>query len=198
MASARRMSPVAAVRWSSVIPVSCVAAVAGRLVEPGQGTRFPARAVPYVEQHVAEWLRRHTPTSVVASAARGADLIALTRARELGIRCRIVLPFGIDEFRRTSVGPDPSWIRRFNRAIADAAARSDVVIDTSGEKPDRAYRVVTERILQEAGHLAGGGPVRALIVWDGRESGTDDHTAYFRELARASGFVVAEIRTDRP
>jgi hypothetical protein len=177
--------------------MSCVAALAGRLVDcDGPEVHFPPRAVPYVEQRVEEWLRRHTPNVVVASAARGADLIGLTRARELGIRCRIVLPFPVEEFRHTSVGPRIDWMRRFDVAIADAAARSDIVIIQSDARRRGAYRTVTERILQEARDLAGRGAVLALLVWDGRKRGAEDHTEYFRELALASGCAVEEIRTD--
>jgi hypothetical protein len=39
----------------------------------------------------------------VRAAANGADLVALRVARQLGIRCRVVLPFSANRFRRVSV-----------------------------------------------------------------------------------------------
>jgi hypothetical protein len=181
--------------------MTLVAAVAGRLVEPDRAAaRFPASAVPRVAAAVHQLLEQYKPVALVASAARGADLLALTGARELGIRCRVVLPFGIGKFRRLSVGDDPDWTRRFDAAIQDAASRSDLVILTPAPTHRAAYMTATERILIEARDLAADGSadanVLALVVWDGRESGPNDHTAAFRSLALTSGCIVEEVLTN--
>ncbi len=179
--------------------MTMVAAVAGRLADPDPAAHFPESAVPRVSAAVRQLLERYKPEALVASAARGADLLALTNARELGIRCRVVLPFSVDEFRRTSVGNDPQWTHSFDAAIIDAAARSDLVILTPEPTHTAAYRAATARVLIEARNLSpdqsSDATVLALVVWDGHQSGPTDNTAYFRSLALSAGCVIEEVRT---
>ena len=76
-------------------PVSAVAALAGRRIDApdAKEARFPPANVARVRERIAAALREHDVVALVASAACGADLIALDEAAKLGIRRRIVLPF---------------------------------------------------------------------------------------------------------
>ena len=75
--------------------MSSIIALAGRRIDtPGTNPpRFPLDSVPLVRARIAELLRVERAAAVVASAACGADLIALEEAERIGIRRRIVLPF---------------------------------------------------------------------------------------------------------
>jgi hypothetical protein len=182
--------------------MTLVAAVAGRLLGPdGVGTRFPRRAVARVDADLERLFQRDKPFALIASAARGADLLALKNARLLGIRCRIVLPFAVEHFRRTSVGEHPEWARLFDGAIADAESRSDLVIIGPPPEGASAYVAVSERILAEAHALAAravDGKVLAVVIWDGHRKGPSDQSAHFRDRAVESGCIVEDVLTSSP
>jgi len=82
-----------------------IAVAAGRRIDsPGAiPSRFPVWAIPRVEAELRLVLRDRAVTTVVSSAACGADILVLEAAAELTIRTRIVLPFSRERFRHTSV-----------------------------------------------------------------------------------------------
>ncbi len=132
--------------------------------------------------------------ALVCSAARGADLIALEMAGRMGIRRRIVLPFGVEKFRKTSVEkPLTAWNDLYQQVIDDAARRNDLVIV---ESAGSSYKDANARILDEAAALADGGRPTAIVVWEGHARDEADMTAGFKRSAESRGFDVKEIRVE--
>src|SRR5512132_2440642 len=98
-----------------------IIAVAGRRIdaEGASPARFPLKNVALVRQRLEEVFSRETATAVVSSGACGADLVALTAAGARGMRRRMVLPFGRDEFRTSSVIDRPGdWGPVYDRLLA--------------------------------------------------------------------------------
>jgi hypothetical protein len=186
-----------------------IAALAGRRIDAADAKepRFPLANVARVRADIAAALRAHQLTALVASAACGADLIALDEAEKLGIRRRIVLPFPVEEFRATSVIDRPGdWGDLYDRLVRAAAADGDlVVIDPVGGDPDAAYAAATEAILEQAQELAQqlaeargidhGVDLLAITVWEGQPRSGNDLTDAFRRLAQEVGFKSAQVLT---
>src|SRR5687768_3128608 len=82
-----------------------VVAIAGRRIDaPGEKEpRFPERDAATVREGVKRLLKEQKVDTVVASAACGADIVALEAALELGLELRVILPFEPARFRETSV-----------------------------------------------------------------------------------------------
>jgi len=173
-----------------------IAAYAGRRIDAADTTaeRFPLNAVPAVRARVADALRRLGVEVVVGAAACGADLVVLEAASELGIRRRIVLPLAVDAFRKRSVADRPGdWGPVYDRIVAQAAAEGDLcVLDLDGRE---AFIRGNDAILEEALALgrAAGGPVRALVVWDGPLRERTDYTANFARIARRRQLELTEV-----
>ena len=166
-----------------------VVAVAGRRVDAADAAvaRFPLHNCDRVGEAIASVLAEHSASTVVSSAACGADLLALEAARARGIRRRVILPFAVDRFRTTSVVDRPGdWGPLFDGLVADAAAERDLVI-LGNEEGDGAYARANIAILDAA--------KCALIVWDGASRGQEDLTEQFRTEAVSRGWRVEEIVT---
>ena len=177
-----------------------VIALAGRRIDaPDAGTpRFPLASVPLVRDRLAALFEREAATALVASAACGADLVALTVAGARGMRRRVVLPFGRERFRATSVTDRPGdWGPVYDGILSELdPAGAVVTLPGSGEGAE-AYRAANEAILGEAAAMArqSGAGVLAVLVWEGAPRGGDDLTAAFGEEARARGLRVVEVTT---
>jgi hypothetical protein len=176
-----------------------VVVVAGRRIDAPDAAvrRFPLHNRDRIQQAIASVLRWEPVSALIASAACGADLLALDVARHAGIRRRLILPFEIDRFRESSVVDRPgNWGPLFDGLVADAAAHDDLVILEAGDG-DQAFAATNLAILDEGERLATatGARRRALIVWDGASRGSDDLTDQFRVEAVARGWSVEEIRT---
>src|SRR4051794_21319816 len=103
-----------------------VAALAGRRIDPpGVRTkRFPLDRVAAVKMALTRSFHRHRVGTLVASAACGADLVALDVAGELGLARRIVLPFGVQRFGISSVTDRPGdWGPLYRRIVAEVKAQ---------------------------------------------------------------------------
>jgi len=175
-----------------------VVALAGRRVDaPGAPPRFPDARVPVVKRALEETFRRLSVDFLVSAAACGADLVAIEAAMALGIQFRIVLPFAAARFRSTSVvDRGVEWGPRFDAALARAQSTNDlVVLDAADEENDDTYLRANEAILDQAQAVAGGRPVVAVLVWDGRPRDGIDVTAAFAASARNRGLTVDEIIT---
>jgi hypothetical protein len=192
-----------------------VVALAGRRIDAigARPVRFPLEHVAYVAGQLRALLRSRRARVLVCAAANGADLVALHVARELGMRCRIVLPFSPTRFRRVSVTDRPGgelWGWLYDDLIARARANRDLVVTGSSSGGDAAaFAAANKRILIEAlrfsprRHLPGrvqsasraSVPPLAVIVWEGQPRRAGDATAGFAELARASGLRVKSVRT---
>src|SRR5688500_11638506 len=97
-----------------------VIALAGRRIdaEGAEIRRFPLQNVDTVEQRLHVFLERNGSTTLVSSAACGADLLAQAAAGLLGIRRLVILPFERDRFRETSVTDRPGdWGQAYERLL---------------------------------------------------------------------------------
>ena len=86
-----------------------IVALAGRRIDKpdADAPRFPLTSVDLVRGRLHHLLSVKKVTTLVCSAACGADLLALAAARDLGIRRRVILPFTRERFRVTSVVDRP-------------------------------------------------------------------------------------------
>jgi hypothetical protein len=144
-------------------------------------------------------------TWVVSSGACGTDLLALEVAGALGLRRRIVLPFGRALFRETSVTDRPGdWGPLYDRICDEVAAVDELVELGYPPEGERTYAETNVRIIQEALELGRGESVArsaplpnamALLVWEGTSRGPDDLTAHFGRLARANKMPTVEVLT---
>jgi hypothetical protein len=181
-----------------------VIALAGRRIDKA-GTEPPSFPLGRVAAVRAELQRRFggdlAAIALVASAACGADLVALDVAGEpeLGIQRRVVLPFSRRTFRDTSVVDRPGeWGAAYDDVISEVDARGGLVeLQGSPEAGNAVYLDANEAIFDEALRLAGGQPenVVAVVVWEGRRKGPEDATAGFADRARARGIRFEEVRS---
>jgi hypothetical protein len=179
-----------------------VAAVAGRRIDAPNtsASSFAPGAIGRVMAEVKRLFARHNVEAVVASAACGADIVALEAARARGIRIRIVLPFSSARFRQTSViDRGEEWGPRYDALIEDAKRLGDLVVLEQGNQDDdnAAYGAATARIIQEAlalSHAASAKPL-AIAIWDERPRETNDATKDFLDQASRAGFDCQSIST---
>jgi hypothetical protein len=189
-----------------------VVALAGRRVDPPEADtpRFPPENVGLVRERLRSLLEDRRAAGLVCSAACGADLVALEAAGSLGLRRRVVLPFGPERFRETSVVDRPGeWGPLYDRVIEAVTRAGDLVVLEDAGEGGAAYAAANERILDEALLLAGIAiapdhevievvppeTALAVMVWEGRSRGDDDATERFATSARQRGLTVEEVAT---
>jgi hypothetical protein len=181
-------------RWKVII------AVAGRRIdaEDAKSARFPLKNVALVQERLDELLGREAATALVSSGACGADLAALIVAGARHMRRRMVLPFGRDAFRTSSVTDRPGdWGPVYDRVLAELDKTDDVVTLAEHAAGDAAYAAANETILQEAATLArqGSTDVVAVLVWEGAPRDGADMTAAFGDEAGKRGYRVEQVKT---
>ena len=181
-----------------------VVALAGRRIdaEPTDEPKFPFERVGAVRDAITAKLMSEQARALVCSAACGADLLALDAAEELELRTRVILPFSEAQFRSTSVTDRPRadfWGSMFDRLIAKARGRGDLVELDRAVGDDAAYSAANQAIVEEAKVLAQGSSQQAapiaMIVWNGAPRGSSDLTQEFADLAKAQGFTLIEVQT---
>ena len=185
-------------------PPRTVVALAGRRIDAAETSpaRFPLAHVPAVRAALRQLLVERGVVALVASAACGADLIALEVAGQLGLRRRVILPFAPERFRATSVVDRPGdWAGLYERVLADAEARGDVEVLVPAASDEAAYAAVTLRLVEEAARLATEAAATPLVVavWEGRArpQGTDETQALV-EAAAARGIAAVTIVSRPP
>src|SRR5438270_205679 len=97
-----------------------IVAGAGRRIDAPDGgqPRFPLENVAKVRRRIRALLEQQRVAGVVSSAACGADLVVLSEAVSLGLRCRVVLPIERARFRESSVVDRPGdWGPLFDRVL---------------------------------------------------------------------------------
>ena len=96
-----------------------IIALAGRRVDSADAkeSRFPLRNVERVRTRARAVLKEKGATTLVSSAACGADLIAVSEAGQLGLRRRVILPFGRSRFQESSVTDRPGEWGRFSARL---------------------------------------------------------------------------------
>jgi tetratricopeptide (TPR) repeat protein len=203
LGDAKKSSALAAVvraLQQMIDPNGLVVAMAGRRVDNpnAQVPRFPASNVPAVTQRIRTALVSTSASTLVCSAACGADIIALEVAGELGLRRRIVLPFARDLFRETSVvDRDGNWGGRFDLVLQAAITSGDVIeLDHAKDDPN-VFTATNEAILDEAVHQGSTIGLRtlAMVVWDGVSRGADDITKAFLNQAQCRKLEVIAVPT---
>jgi hypothetical protein len=179
-----------------------IVAFAGRRVDAPNAdqSRFPSTNVSTVRERIRAQLAGFGGTTLVSSAACGADLLALDVAGELGMRRVIVLPWSEAQFRKRSVvDRGREWGELFDRIIGEVNAR-DLRVLRRRKDDDAAYTATNEAILDAAAAIARRSPghddVLAMVAWNGEPRGPDDVTKAFMMSARERGMQVIEVPTN--
>jgi hypothetical protein len=117
---------------------------------PGRNSpRFPEKMARSVSDEIGwkllELYNEHESMFLISSAARGADIIAIEHAHQLGVKNHIVIPFSAEDFVETSViGTHMGgWKRRFNKVLNSTGLEGYDYIDAlygDSEKPE-SYEV---------------------------------------------------------
>lgn len=164
-----------------------VLAMAGRRIdaEGAEERRFPPGNEAMVGARMRNMMVSTTARAVVCSAACGADILALETAAQLGLGRRVVLPFGREQFRATSVADrGEDWGRRFDMILQQLAGKDILELNLEVGNHE-AYARVNAKILDEAAAWASNTNRRTLaaVVWNGLSRGATDLTEAFRRLA---------------
>src|SRR5262249_59730225 len=116
-----------------------------------ESARFPLKNVTPVQQRFGEQFEREGATGLVCSGACGSDLAALTVAGVRGLRRRMVLPVGRDEFRASSVTDRPGdWGPVYDRVLAELDKTGDVVTLAGQAAGDAAYAAAHDAVPHQA------------------------------------------------
>jgi len=177
-----------------------IIALAGRRIDAPEASvaRFPLRNVPLVEQRLGKLFEEVSATMLISSAACGADLVALGAAGARGIRRHVILPFGRDTFRATSVTDRPGeWGPLYDRILAELERDGEVATLSGQAEGAEAYIAANHAILRRAVASArqSGTQAMAALVWEGSSRGDDDATAAFGDEARMLGLPVEAVGT---
>lgn len=134
---------------------------------------------------------------LICSAACGADILALEEAEKLAIPATLVLPFATHIFREISVTDRPgNWGERFDRLVATARYRSDLIVLGLDLIDDSAFVLANDRIIQLANSMPFNRRL-AFVVWEGKSHAHNDATADFLNKAIALGFEKRTVLTMR-
>jgi Tetratricopeptide Repeats-Sensor len=178
-----------------------IIALSGRRIDlPGtRPPRFPLSNTDLVRERIRKLLQTETVTTLVSSAACGADLLALREATALSLRRRVILPFDRKRFRETSVIDRPGDWSFYDSILDDVATRNDLVTLPFTSDDAAAYAKANRAVLDEALALSRslGEEVRAMLVWDGKSRGPGDLTEAMGIAARQQGLTVMEVLTLR-
>lgn len=180
--------------------MATVVVLAGRRVDATGviPARFPEAELERVKVAIGQWLEGVRASTLVCAAACGADLLALEVAGRMGIRRRVLLPFGIAQFRASSVVDRPGgWGERYDQIVAEVEARGDLLLHSYSMEREETYLQTNLDLLDEAVQIAAAAdiPVLALVVWDGHSRGPQDVTAHFLAEAQSRGLPVHQILT---
>lgn len=178
-----------------------IVALAGRRVDPKDQSpaRFPntPESMALVRRRIREVLISLRASTVVSSAACGADLLGLTEAGKLDLHRRVILPTDRETFRSTSVtdrGGD--WGTLYDTVLRKVELAGDLVIVHAASK-DLSYVETNHRIIDESFSLGNIShqEVAAVRVWEGQSRGDGDFTEEFGNYALSKGVPVFEVLT---
>jgi hypothetical protein len=183
-----------------------IAALAGRRIDAEglQIPRFPRENAPAVADRIRSCFHSRQISTLICSAARGADLLALEVAGELGARRCVVLPSDAASFRASSVvdgltGEHHSgfqWGEIFDRVVERVSQNGDLIVCANEAVGHESYLAANLAILDHAARLAlPTEEVLATVVWNLVSRGHSDVTAAFREEAVRRGFPIEDIST---
>ena len=105
-----------------------------------------------------------------SALARGADILFVDEMLKRRSQVKVILPFAVDEFEKTSVGP--RWAPRYRELLADPRVELQILDERmpSAEELPQRYFACTDAIFQRAIRFAeelGEQPV-LLAVWGGK------------------------------
>jgi hypothetical protein len=183
-----------------------IAALAGRRIDAADSVapRFPLENAPAVTDRIRSCFQSRHISTLVCSAARGADLLALELAGELGVRRCVVLPGDAAGFRASSVVDGLTaerqggyqWGAIFDRILEKVSQNGDLILCANEAAGHESYLAANLAILDHAARLAlPAKEVLATIVWNLASRGPADVTAAFREEAMRRGFRIEDIST---
>lgn len=119
--------------FKSAFPPLQLIVFAGHLPDrPTQPTRFPLDKVDAVRERIAEKVKKMQISIGLVNASAGADLLFIEALCARGGRLQLVLPWGQEEFRKTSVQPfEPAgkpkiWEPLFDKALLDASSIREI------------------------------------------------------------------------
>ncbi len=183
-----------------------VTALAGRRIDARNSAspRFPLENAAAVADRIRSCFQSRKISTLVCSAARGADLLALEAAGELGVRRCVVLPADIASFRASSVvdglagerqGGYP-WGAIFDRILETVDQNGDLIVSANEAAGHESYLAANLAILDHAARLAlPAKEVLATVVWNLASRGPGDVTAAFRDEAMLRGLRIEDIST---
>lgn len=177
--------------------MTAIACLAGRRIDPidGDPLRFPLDRSVEVGRKISAVLVERKISRLVCAAACGADILALEACVTLDIPATIVLPFSVALFREISVTDRPgTWGPRFDKVIAHARSRSDLVELGYKEDDEEAFLGANREIVARVEQSTASEKF-AIVVWNGTARGEDDATADLAEHAKAAGLIVIEVPT---
>ena len=154
--------------------------------------RLPASAEAALARRLRELLSTLRPRLVVGALASGSDLLIVEQARLEGCDVRVLLPFDIETFKRTSVtARGRRWEIIYDRLIAELGHR----VQIAPLDPDSAesFRVHNGAMLDFAMELADPDEqIQALVV---RPTHTNEASVSgdFAERAVAAGIAVLDV-----
>lgn len=180
------------------LSIPAVAVCVGHMIDtPGrESPRFPISLEAQVKQELRERISRLGIGFGYASAACGSDILFLEALLETARKAVVVLPYSIEEFRKSSVDVvrDGNWNERFDRVLQAA----DQVIFASSEgllNPNISLRYCN-RYLRGLAQLRGAHLDTAVVgiaVWDStsdrQPGGTTETVLEWKEI----GFPVEII-----
>ena len=164
------------------IPRMRIALFAGhRLDEKGRAsTRFPEDISDRVQSRLRKALVRLHVDMGIASAADGSDILFHETMQDMGKRTEVVLPYGIESFRKTivdSVGEN--WGNRFDAVIRKA---DSIDVSSTGnyrQSHDFIHDFCSDYMLVSAVDCAisNDAELVPIVLWDGGGSGGKGGTA---------------------
>jgi hypothetical protein len=184
-----------------------IVALAGRRIdaEDSPSPRFPLENAPAVADRIRSCFQSLPISTLICAAARGADLLALEVAGELGIRRCVVLPGDAASFRASSVVDGLTgerqdgyeWGAIFDRILEAVKEKGDLIICENEAVGHESYLAANLAILDHSARLAAPTEeeILATVVWNLASRGSDDVTAAFRDEAVRRGIRIEEIST---
>jgi hypothetical protein len=160
-----------------------------RIDELGAPGRFPATLEHQVAEQVRDFFGHRDLGLGYGSLASGADILVAEALLSVGADLHVVLPFGRDEFERTSVAPAGSaWVSRFAVCLDRAASvtyASDSAYLGRDELFGYAARIAMGHALNRARFLDT--EAQQLAVWDGAPAAGVAGTAHDVQVWRDTG-----------
>src|ERR1700694_1562252 len=127
-----------------------IIALAGRRIDApdAPAPRFPLWNVEIVRRRVRDVLESEGATALATSAASGADLLAQSEARQLGLRRRVILPFDRERFLKSSVIDRPGdWAPPYHQLLDAVTAAGDLVVLGDAADNEQGYVALIGSIL---------------------------------------------------